>query len=220
MIRGRSSRSGTSTTTRPPSRCGRSSVSINTLCVSKRSVEMSTDGHVVQCPGCRRWTMPTRWPSRQKGRVHTVVSRSSTAIGWSTTTSSPTTPHGDVAHVYGDSYDERDDPLERFRLQHRDDRIRYRDRTLYEGDNCSSDRLASRSPPSTRTAPSTARSQCTCPGSVATTRGQSGVTTATTGGRPSSRFLTTSMTGYSTGFSTGHELSAVRLLTVQAVRRT
>jgi hypothetical protein len=38
----------------------RRSVPLDTLCESKRGVEMGKDGHIIRCPGCAWWTTPPR----------------------------------------------------------------------------------------------------------------------------------------------------------------
>lgn len=112
------------------------SVPLDTLCASKRGVEMSKDGHVVQCPGCGRWTTPPRWPSPDKEKTcphcDLTFEYRNRMADEHVVTDDPA--DGDVAYVHGDSYDGRYDPLERFGLQLGYDGIRYKDRALYEGD--------------------------------------------------------------------------------------
>lgn len=112
------------------------SVPLDTLCASKRGVEMNKDGHIIQCPGCGRWTTPPRWasPNKEKTCPHcdlTFEYRNRMADEH-IVTDDPA--DGDVAYVHGDSYDGRYDPLERLGLHLGYDGIRYKNQELYEGD--------------------------------------------------------------------------------------
>lgn len=114
----------------------RVSVPLDTLCASTRGVEMSKDGHIVQCPGCGRWTTPPRWPSPEKEKTcphcELTFEYRNRMADEHIVTDDPT--DGDVAYVHGDSYGSRYGLLERFGLQLGHDGIQYKDSAVYEGD--------------------------------------------------------------------------------------
>lgn len=114
----------------------RRSVPLDTLCESKRGVEMGKDGHIIRCPGCARWTTPPRWPDPQteKECPHCELTFEYQNRMAETRIVTDEPADGDVPYVHGDSYAGRYDPLDRFGLELGHEGIQYKDETLYRGD--------------------------------------------------------------------------------------